>query len=52
MASAGLSWREILASLTTNPAARLGEESRRATTRKRPMERGCHVPLSKHSRRA
>ncbi len=29
MASAGLSWREILASLTTNPAARMGEESRR-----------------------
>jgi imidazolonepropionase-like amidohydrolase len=29
MASAGLGWREILASLTTSPAARLGEESRR-----------------------
>ena len=29
MASAGLGWREILASLTTAPAARLGEESRR-----------------------
>jgi imidazolonepropionase-like amidohydrolase len=29
MASAGLSWREILASLTSNPATRFGEESRR-----------------------
>jgi imidazolonepropionase-like amidohydrolase len=29
MASAGLSWREILAALTTNPAARMGEASRR-----------------------
>jgi imidazolonepropionase-like amidohydrolase len=29
MASGGLSWREILASLTTSPAARLGEDSRR-----------------------
>jgi imidazolonepropionase-like amidohydrolase len=29
LASTGLSWREILAALTTNPAARLGEESRR-----------------------
>jgi imidazolonepropionase-like amidohydrolase len=29
LASAGLSWREILASLTSSPAARLGEESRR-----------------------
>jgi imidazolonepropionase-like amidohydrolase len=29
MASTGLSWREILASLTTSPALRFGEESRR-----------------------
>ena len=29
MARAGLSWREILASLTVNPAARFGESSRR-----------------------
>ena len=29
MAGAGLSWREILASLTTSPATRMGEESRR-----------------------
>jgi imidazolonepropionase-like amidohydrolase len=29
MARAGLTWREILASLTTNPAARFGETSRR-----------------------
>ena len=29
MASAGLGWREILASLTTHPAARFGEASRR-----------------------
>ncbi len=27
--SAGLGWREILAALTTNPAARFGESSRR-----------------------
>jgi imidazolonepropionase-like amidohydrolase len=31
MASAGLGWREILASLTTSPAARFGEASRRGT---------------------
>jgi len=29
MAQAGLTWRQILASLTTNPAARFGEASRR-----------------------
>ena len=29
MAAAGLGWREILASLTTNPAARFGEAERR-----------------------
>ena len=29
MASAGLGWREILASLTTNPSARFGEALRR-----------------------
>ena len=29
MARAGLTWRDILASLTTNPAARFGESSRR-----------------------
>ena len=29
MASAGLSWREILTSLTTAPAARFGEAERR-----------------------
>ena len=29
MARAGLSWQEILASLTTNPAARFGESARR-----------------------
>jgi imidazolonepropionase-like amidohydrolase len=29
MASAGLGWREILASLTTSPAARFGEAGRR-----------------------
>jgi imidazolonepropionase-like amidohydrolase len=29
MAAAGLGWREILASLTTNPAARFGETARR-----------------------
>lgn len=31
MASAGLGWREILASLTTSPAALMGEGSRRGT---------------------
>ena len=29
MARAGLTWREILASLTTSPAAEFGESSRR-----------------------
>jgi imidazolonepropionase-like amidohydrolase len=29
MARAGLTWQQILASLTTNPAARFGEASRR-----------------------
>jgi dihydroorotase-like cyclic amidohydrolase len=29
MESAGLGWREVLASLTTHPAARFGEASRR-----------------------
>jgi len=29
MARAGLTWRQILAALTTNPAARFGEASRR-----------------------
>jgi imidazolonepropionase-like amidohydrolase len=29
LAGAGLGWREILASLTTAPRARLGEEARR-----------------------
>ncbi len=29
MARAGLTWRQILASLTTNPAARFGEASSR-----------------------
>ena len=29
MEAAGLTWRDILASLTTNPASRFGESSRR-----------------------